>query len=76
MLTSSLRKIKPEFMEDYSKAADEANKKIIEVANNVESYKLNTANVEAEIEKIINDLSDEDFSRVDVLMFMNEEGDE
>ena len=62
-------------MDDYSKAADEANKKIIEVANNVESYKLNTANVEAEIEKIINDLSDEDFSRVDVLMFMNE-GDE
>lgn len=76
VLTNSLRKIKPEFMDDYSKAADEANKKIIEVANNVESYKLNTANVEAEIEKIINDLSDEDFSRVDVLMFMNEEGDE
>ena len=62
-------------MEDYAKAADEANKKIIEVANNVESYKLNTANVEAEIENFINDLSDEDFSRVDVLMFMNE-GDE
>lgn len=62
-------------MEDYARAADEANKKIIEVANNVESYKLNTANVEAEIETFINDLSDEDFSRVDVLMFMNE-GDE
>jgi hypothetical protein len=45
------------------------------VANNVESYKLNTANVEAEIETFINDLSDEDFSRVDVLMLMNE-GDE
>ena len=64
-------KSKNEDMDMYIAEQDEANKKIDEILQDKVEFEINVLDIESEIENTINDLSDVDVRKIDLLMFMN-----
>ena len=65
------RIVKNEYMDIYTAEQEEANKKIEEILQDKIEFAINVLDIESEIENIINDLSDVDVRKIDLLMFMN-----
>lgn len=65
------RTVKNEYMDVYIAEQDEANKKIDEILQDKVEFEINVLDIESEIENTINDLSNVDIWKIDLLMFMN-----
>jgi len=65
------RMVKEEYMDVYVTEQTEANEKIEEILQDKNEYAINVLDIESEIENIINELSDVDVRKIDLLMFMN-----
>lgn len=65
------RIVKNEFMDQYTAEQEEANQKIEEILQDKNEFAINVLDIESEIENIINDLTDVDVRKIDLLMFMN-----
>lgn len=70
-VTREVRKLKEEYIEDYNKYMDEQDKKTLEVLTDSSKYNIKTSNVGDELEEFINELTDEEFENVSVLLFMD-----
>ena len=65
--------IKEEYIEAYQKAVAEANQKLNEILIDKTTYKIQTIDMDTEIEKNIDKINPKDFEKIDMLMFMNEQ---
>lgn len=65
--------IKEEYIEAYQKAVAEANQKLNEILMDKATYKIQTIDMDTEIEKNIDKINPKDFEKIDMLMFMNEQ---
>ena len=65
------RMVKDEYMDAFTTEQEVANKKIEEILQDKMEFAINVLDIESEIENIINNLSDVDIWKIDLLMFMN-----
>lgn len=65
------RTVKDEYMDAFAAEQEVANKKIEEILQDKMEFAINVLDIESEIENIINNLSDVDVWKIDLLMFMN-----
>lgn len=64
-------RVKNEYMDEFTIEQNAANKKIEEVLQDKNEFAINVLDIESEIENIINELTDVDVRKIDLLMFMN-----
>ncbi len=70
--TETLKQVKAEFIDDYSREIDELNEKLEEIAKETNEYDISTINMD----EFVNNLPDKtkiDFDTITMLSFMDEE---
>ena len=70
-VTQEMRRIKEEFVDDYDEAMNIRDKRTLEVLSDVNTYSIKTSNIGDEIEKFIDELTDEEFKNIAILLFMD-----
>lgn len=73
VLTRQTRQVKDEYLDDFNKELEKANKEIKEILCEKSEYKISVINVEDEIESILDQVDKSDFDDLEILLFMNEE---
>lgn len=69
----NVRRIKPEYLDEYQKVIAEANAKLNEVLDEKEIYTIQTMDMNTEIENCIENIDSKDFDKIEMLMFMDNE---
>lgn len=70
--TREMRRIKEEFVEAYEKRMIEYDNEMLEILNDSDTYNIKTSNVGDEIEKFIDELSEEELMNISILLFMDD----